>query len=399
MKTSKASLSIGYGFFMLLVYLMATTSACSDSNKGNPDGSLPDICSDDLDPLCGEQCVSSVDCGQDLYCGPDKTCRADCTQEGDECGQDAICVDHGKCMDTCAGVEINLSLVTPTVMLLIDQSGSMTEDFGGKSRWDAVESSLVDPDSGVVFALQDEVRFGVSLYTSHGGFSGGECPLLRTVEPSLNNADAIKTIINDNEPDGDTPTGESLKAVTDIIKGLPADPDNPGGAMVIVLATDGEPDTCSEPNPQNGQQDSIEGAQYAFENGIGVVILSVGREVSTPHLQDMANAGSGLPIGGAQNAPFYVADDPQTLLDSFDEIIQNARACVFALDGKVEPLSYAKYGKVSLNGQELTYDDPDGWTLVDASTLKLQGAACQTFLDKDDVALSASFPCGALVTD
>ncbi len=386
-------------FIAMATLIALGLQACSDSaGQGGKDGSPDDVCKSDFDPNCGEPCISSVDCGDDLYCGPDNTCRADCTPGGDECGADALCVAHGRCMDTCAGVQVQLSLLSPLVMLLIDQSGSMSENFGGQERWDAVEAALVG-GSGVVPALEDEVFFGVALYTSNGGFAGGECPIIRSVTPALNNAGPIADLIGDNGPDGDTPTGESLVAVTDIIKAIPPDPLHPRGANLIVLATDGEPDTCAEPNPQNGQADSIAGAQYAFSNGVRVVVLSVGRDVSEPHLQDLANAGAGLPVDGPDDAPFYVADDPAALLASFDEIVQGARGCVFALDGEVEPIEYASYGEVKLNGQVLAWDDPDGWRLLDSSTLELRGAACQTFLSSEEVTLDATFPCGAVATD
>ncbi len=383
----------------VLAILCLAAPACDSNTSGDRDGSVEDPCADNFDPMCGEPCISSVDCGDDLYCGTDKTCTADCTPGGDECGEDAICVDHGHCMDTCAGVEVDLALVIPTVLLLIDQSGSMDENFGGRTRWDAVEAALTDPATGVVPALQDEIRFGSSLYTSHGGFGGGDCPVLQTEIPRMNNATAIEQLLSGNGPEGDTPTGESLVAVTDILEALPPDPDNPGGGSLIVLATDGEPDTCAEPNPQNGQEDSIAGAQYAFSHGIRVVVLSVGSGVSAGHLQDMANAGSGRPVGGPDNAPYYVANDPAALLASFDEIVQGARGCIFALDGEVEPIEYAAYGRVELNGTELPFDDPDGWRLIDPSTLELLGAACETFLESEEVSLTATFPCGSIATD
>jgi hypothetical protein len=384
----------------LLVCASLALAGCN-STTGRTDGSLPDdLCGQSgFDPNCGLACISSVDCGLNLYCSADKVCRADCTPGGDECGPDAICVDHGRCVETCAGVQVDLSLLIPTVLLLIDQSGSMSENFGGQTRWEAVESALCDPGQGVVPALQDEIRFGVSLYTSHGGFGGGECPILQVVAPSLGNGGAIADLIGRNGPDGDTPTGESLIATADLLKAIPPDPLNPGGANLIVLATDGEPDTCDQPNPQNGQADSIAGAQYAFGRGIRVVVLSVGRDVSAPHLQDMANAGSGLPVDGPDEAPYYVADDPAGLLASFDEIVQGARACVFALNGRVDPPEYARYGSVSLNGEPLGFEDPDGWRLIDASTLELLGAACQTFLASEQVSLTATFPCGAIAVD
>src|SRR5688572_14958809 len=38
----------------------------------------------------------------------------------------------------CGEVTVVVTPTTPTLVLLVDQSGSMTEDFGGMGRWDAL---------------------------------------------------------------------------------------------------------------------------------------------------------------------------------------------------------------------------------------------------------------------
>src|SRR5262245_63952803 len=43
----------------------------------------------------------------------------------------------------CADVHVTVAPVVPTLVLLIDQSGSMTEDFGELERWDAVYRTLM----------------------------------------------------------------------------------------------------------------------------------------------------------------------------------------------------------------------------------------------------------------
>ncbi|RLB56313.1 MAG: hypothetical protein DRI34_09325 [Deltaproteobacteria bacterium] len=388
MKTSSFALSI--------LLLLGVAAACSSDTSGNGDGAeWPDICRDNpFDEHCGQECVSSVDCGPNLYCGPDKTCRADCTPGGGECGPNAFCTDHGHCTEECASVSVELEHIIPTVMLLIDQSGSMSDDFGGTSRWQAMRAALADPQQGVVYQLQDEIIFGAALYTSDGGFAGGDCPILQKVAPALHNAQAIGKLIGDNGPQGDTPTGESITAVVSYLDGLPPDSITP--LRIIVLATDGEPDTCEVPNPQTGQPQAVAAAQAAFSAGVKTFILSVGSDVAASHLQDMANAGAGLDVGGGQNAPYYVANDPEQLRQAFEQIAQGSRSCLFALEGEVQPIEYAAYGKVVLNGRELEFQDPDGWRLADAGTLELLGSACREYLDTENPTLEASFPCGAV---
>jgi hypothetical protein len=69
------------------------------------------------------------------------------------------------------------------------------------------------------------------------------------------------------------------------------------------------------------------------------------------------------------------------------------QSCEFALDGVVD-LELACQGSVLLDGeaQECGVD----WELLDPSTLRLLGTACQTIKDGQAHELSASWPCGAV---
>src|SRR5690606_6528892 len=64
----------------------------------------------------------------------------------------------------CPDVSVAITPTIPTVLLLLDQSYSMTINFGaGTNRWDAVYDTLFDPQEGVVYMLHDRVRFGMTL--------------------------------------------------------------------------------------------------------------------------------------------------------------------------------------------------------------------------------------------
>lgn len=383
----------------LAAALGACGSSAGDDDAGDGTGETrPDVrdggavpC--DFDPHCGGSCVGDDDCGPDLFCASDFRCRADCTPGGTECGAGWECA-HGRCVEDCPSIVVDLTPVTPTVVLLIDQSGSMEEEFGGMTRWEAVVEALGDPADGILPALESEVRFGATLYTSHNGSLGGEaCPVLQSIPPALDQAEEIRTLLVANGPDGDTPTGESIAAVAAALTGAPDPPDGP---QIIVLATDGEPDTCAVPNPQEGQAESVAAAQAAFASGIRIFVLSVGSDVGAGHLQDMANAGRGLPVGGPTDAPYYVADDPAELAAAFRTIIGGVRSCTLTLDGEVDPADRG-LGSVRLDGEPVPYDDTDGWTMTDGHTLELRGAACAEYLGAGAPTLSAEWPCGTII--
>lgn len=297
---------------------------------------------------------------------------------------------------TCGDVNVVVNGLTPTVQLLIDQSGSMDQGFGGTNRWNAVYRTLMG-DDGVVPTLDAAVRFGLSLYTSNGGNAGGQCPMLTTVAPALDNYAAMDAEFGPAGPEGDTPTGESLDAIALALQNAPSD-----GPKIIVLGTDGEPDTCDDPNP--GSQQGLEAAQAlsvaaaerAFDAGIRTFVISVGSEIGEDHLQDMANAGVGLPVGGSEQAPYYVALDPEELVAAFQQIVGGVQGCVFTMNGEVDP-SKGSQGKVALDGRELEYGSE--WELLDGKTFEILGDACDTIQDGELHHVSAVFPCGVIDID
>lgn len=288
----------------------------------------------------------------------------------------------------CADVQVMVEPETPTIMLLVDQSGSMTSDFSGMQRWDAVYGTLMDPVDGVIKPLESEIRFGLTLYTSENGDDGPMCPMLTEVPPALDNYAAMDAVFGPAKPVDETPTGESLDAVATKLAAFPEP-----GPKAIVLATDGEPDTCAEPNPQNGQPEALAAAQNAYAMGIKTYILSVGTEVGEDHLQEMANAGVGLDPQDPMKAPFWVALDAQDLADAFDQIVGGFVSCTLELDGIVDLDDFCE-GTVLLDGVPL--ECPVDWELIDEQHIEILGEACDILQDGDAHTLEANFPCGTV---
>jgi len=366
-------------------------ASCSDSAEE----SLVTPC-DKLE--CGGACSAISPCPTGTFCGPGNTCTAECTLGGDDCPDGKLCSASGRCQDSligdggtsdgnfgdgCINEKITFGKQIPTVVLLIDQSGSMTSGFGGSNRWDVLYDALMNPTTGIVKLLETEVRFGLALYTG----TDNECPKLTEVSMALGNYNAIDAVYGPAQPDSETPTGESIDGVVTTLVPYPEP-----GPKVIVLATDGEPDTCAVPNPQNGQPEAVAAAQAAFTQGIETYIISVGATVSVGHMQDMANAGKGVPVGGSQNEPYYQALDQQALYDAFQTIIYGVRPCTLQLNGTVDP-AQAGQGQVALDGKPLGYQDPDGWKLNSPSEIELVGAACDA-IKEGDHSIDISFPCG-----
>ena len=386
-----------------LLTILALATACG-SNTVGADGPC-DV--NPPDPACSITCNGDDGaCPTGFYCSGTDTCTADCTQGGDECGSGFSCDPRGHCTrnsggtdgggngdgDSCPSVTVTPMAQTPTVHLVIDRSGSMDAGFGGTSRWNAVRAALTGTN-GVVTQLQDRVFFGATTYSSDRNNSNG-CPdVVSTPTRMLNNATAINSLLTANLLT-DTPTGESLKPIID---GLIASPPPAGSTPILLLATDGMPDTCADID-ENGnvvaQNLTISEAQRAFAAGIKTYILSVGNQVGAPHLQKVANAGVGQPIDTG-TAPYFMANDPTQLAAQLRQIVTGALSCQLDLNGTIQNRAQAEAtGVVTLGGAQLMHGTD--WGFVDSDTIELRGTACTTFKN-GGATLSATFECGLIV--
>lgn len=330
--------------------------------------------------------------------------------------------------------DVRIEPVIPTIVLLVDQSLSMRDPFMDSTRWETLKNVLMNPEDGVVANLQDELRFGIAFYTNDGV---SECPQLEEVAPAFMNFEAISELYDRLAPAHQTPTGDSLTQITNALLDDPFP-----GPRAIVLATDGEPDTCEQPDPNEGQEESISAARAAFSAGIRTHVIAVGLDISLQHLQDLANAGAGVvppePDGDSdtdggsdtdgsssssggddgtgtdtgadsddtdggessdsgaeppvEDAKYYVTEDRAGLAAAFQEIIGEVRPCSYSLAESVIPGRGT--GTVTLDGEVLPFNRVHGWRLNGAHEIELLGNACAAAL-AGPVEVSAQFDCAA----
>lgn len=282
---------------------------------------------------------------------------------------------------TCADVEVSVEQIIPTIVILIDRSGSMNEDFGGISRWDALYDSLMSA-TGVINTLQSSIRFGIALYDGTPEL----CPEVISVMYALDNYNNIDTTYSMYVPNGDTPTGESLAQVaTDLSLILSTEP------KAIVLATDGEPDTCAEPDG-DGRPLTIQAVQDAFTNNINTYVISVGTAIAISHLQEVANVGVGKPIDDLNPAPYYQTTDQQQLIDAFNQIIGSFVSCEYIINGEIDPNDICD-GTVMIDN--MIIDCGSDWD-VEGNILKIFGESCDILKDGNEHQIDAKFPCDSI---
>jgi hypothetical protein len=441
---------------------------CAKSLRCGPGGSCVSACGADGADDCGEEaclpsghcsegrgrdCKRDSSCEEGLSCSSLGHCAVPCEPEEDEaCKDGATCRADGTCptdrdvvlgfggqsggddepiggggSGSCIDVDVEFEPQVPTVLLLIDRSGSMNADgkFGDAVkeavdagtyalgdcpmdndwRWNVVRDVLMNPTKGIVKPLEDRVRFGLSLYSSDNGrIKDGKpneldpaksCPVLIDVPIALQNHGAMLDQFKCSDIADDTPTGESLLAAASTLKAF-AEP----GPKVIVLATDGEPDNCECPDfggdgvpakckvaglPDQIKAEVVTTASAIHADDITIHVINV----STPsnaslqqHLEDVAVAGGGQ---------VYLGFSPGALNDAFEDIINGVRSCKIDLDGEITPGKEGS-GKVTLDGELLVLDDADGWQVNTPSQIELLGSACDA-IESGGHELAIRFPC------
>lgn len=401
-------------------------------------GNGKDPCQTIYAEQCGAACEKDADCPSGLHCGEDDTCTAQCGPGASLCKEGQSCSARGRCTTgtgsggsggsigvpgspgggdigeggsggDCAAVELTLNDVIPTVVLLIDQSGSMedSELEPGTSRWDALKDALTGPQSPVR-ALDNKVRFGMAFYHNHAQLDlppeEGVCPIVDKggdeellMPPAFGRFEAFAEYFLPLGTFRNTPTAESYERVAAELEAF----DEPG-PKYIVLATDGNPDRCENnrenaPGPNGGalsRQMVVDAVTAAYEKDITTFVISVGGDVTPDHLRNVANVGQGYDPDDPEDR-FYIVTSAEALTTAFEEIIYGTRSCVLTLDGEIDP-DQADKGEVKIDDDPVPMDEENGWVIIDGQTIELKGTACETIKNGDHV-LSARFPCEAVV--
>ena len=287
------------------------------------------------------------------------------TTTGDGDGDPTTAGDgDGECVD----LIVALAPDPAKVLVLVDQGAHMGGGFDGTTRLAAVETAMVDPDLGVAWTWQAQRQLGLFGFTSFNGDFGGACPVMVGAAMGLNNADGIVSVLAGMVPEDENPVADAIEAV------IPEFAGEPGR---LILVTGRNPDTCAQPNPQQGFFQAGAATQAAAEAGIETHLIAVGT-LNSNYAQALANIGIGLDPQSPELAPWTNATTVDELRTSLDGLIAEALTCGFDLDAPIDPVLAAEC-TVSLDGQLLGLDDPDGWTVPDLGRLELGGAGCAAY--------------------
>ncbi len=340
------------------------------------------------------ECESSSQCPTQNYCSVEGKCVQDCT--GTTCANGDLCSPYGRCLattpsDAVCGVGLSEGeRVVPTVMLLVDRSGSMKNDYSGNAqitRWKAVGEALFGVD-GVVRKLENDIAFGMALYTERKKESG--CPdLVPPISSATGNFQVMKTAFDAEKPRSETPTGESIRETVGLLKKV-----TDGRPQYIVLATDGLPDLCSDSKSTKAARDEVlKATKEAFDAGIKLFSLFIGvaSDKAATHMQEVANVGAGFLADGSNGQGiFFEAQSPGELSTSLGNIIGSVATCSIQLTTLGEDLLR---GTVYLDGDALPRA---GWQLLGrGTTLQLLDPYCTQVKDGNPHFIAVQFDiCG-----
>lgn len=373
-----------------------TLAACGAKQFGSVCSEVPppEACQTACDPTPG----SASSCPLGFHCSEDGKCDAQCTPGGDQCGDGYTCTDTGYCVDnqgpgsngpdaSCPAINFTPMPVTPSIQLVLDQSGSMAGTDIQPTRYLGMRNALVDLTNGVVTKLEAKAYFGSKLYTCNGNANA-----FTDVPRALNNANAIRISIDGKAPGANTPTAAALNAAR---AEFASNPPPAGSPPIIVLATDGEPNGCGTNLTQNQYNaESVQSAAAAYAAGIPVYVLAISQDGNLlSHLQQVANAGQGHQAG-QPNIPYYPANNAAQMTAAFQTIINGVISCDLKLTSSIDASS-AMSGVVTVNGMTLTYGTD--WTLVNGNIVRVMGSACNMLKMSNNPAVSATFPCGSVI--
>jgi hypothetical protein len=292
-----------------------------------------------------------------------------------------------------------------------------------------------------VKALEDKINFGfVSFKGSTTASSEGSeacADMSNQVAPALNNHAAIDAVYSaitwTPGTKWETPTGHAIGKAAELIAAFNSDPPGP---KYILLVTDGNPNTCATLDPQCGQDISIKAAQQAFAMGVQTFAFGIGDIVTQPnngcptsgrcgldHLQDMANAGTGLPVQAPPEnfkyeacnigqlltatyatagetpgaAPYFTGANRDQLLPQLRTLLSGVVSCTLDMDAIVT--GNPALGTVTITpdmGQLRPLpnnDTTDGWVLEgNKYQVTLTGQACVDYKN-GNADVSIKFPC------
>ena len=290
--------------------------------------------------------------------------------------------------ENCGRREITAESLTPRLVLLLDESGSMFGqdwDHDGDTstvpvtRW----SVLHDTVDTLLMGAEDEMDFGAVLFPQPDTQTGCDVATEPTVAVQATARDAIMNAIPARDfrtEAGATPARGAVEAARDHLQTFM---DDRPSAMVLI--TDGDanctPGAVTEQEALAYDEGLVEVVETTYDDlGVPTFLIAVGfatDPVSQQRLTDLAEAG-GAPKSDGD--PFYSASSESNLDQALADVVARV-SCTVALD---VPAHGPGYTEIDVNGTRWPRLDDcaegDGWRFTSSSapynTVEMCGEAC-----------------------
>jgi len=407
----------------LLTFLTLLVGACGDKDEGDDTNSTPATPgTDTLNPTLNPSMTpaTEAEASADGTVGETENMETTAPTSTPTEGNDSTSFDP----DDCGEANVMIPIVTPSIMLVLDKSGSMVADPGGKwdhdndpntptqTRWQSLHTTV----DFIVNTFNNSMNLGMNLFPSKSAkavYNEQACVVNAAVEVPVapTNASAILAAMPAADAinlEGGTPSARGVASALAELQSI-----NTDQPKFMILVTDGAAN-CQEDAPSDmalfEEYDTDLPAVVAEAAGLGINTYVIGIGISNvpsggtqdgnpdntnsyDALNEVAIAG-GVPRPGADK--FFDTQNQLELQAALEEISMQILNCTIALD----PVPvYPDYVEVEVNGmnygkvQVTDCATEDGWQFTDETktSITLCGAACEAF--QMTGALDAQYRC------
>ena len=313
----------------------------------------------------------------------------------------------------CTDGTIPLVRADPTLMFVVDRSGSMGGHLGMSngqaSRW----SILTDALSSTLPPVDASMAIGALLYPSQNDLVGHmTCAVAGVPDllPAKGNVGPLLLLMSQTMPGGATPTADAIQVAAGALIGVRA----ASTARALVLATDGGPNcnlaldssVCRCANATQSCQGKpnmcLDDARTVKEiadieaTGLPTYVIGIqdeGDDSFTDVLNAMADAGGRAKADGVLH--YYAARSAVELNEALSAIRDQVGACTFLTTSVPDTKGTIV---MRLNGAIVPYDAAglEGWTWANKSNgeVALRGAVCAAAAASAAATLTAVVTCG-----
>jgi hypothetical protein len=284
----------------------------------------------------------------------------------------------------CERRTVQTQRIAPDMLIVLDRSLSMAPDANATStdRWQgsvaAINQTAAAFDGTINFGLMTFPAFDSRQRLPAGSTNVEiQCPT-GTLDVALGPSHAVQIAetLEGLVPGGSTPTGPTLVAALDVLRGAAR---LYAGTLVpryVLLVTDGDPNCAgppafdgSDPLARRQALDAVE-ALTAAQIKTYVVGFQTAGTSFVDQLDEMAA------LGGTGEAIHRSVESGADLARTFQEIADSAVSCSFKLEASMVDPTYVL---IKTAGQPRAFQNQNGWRLeVDKKTVTLTGAACDS---------------------